>query len=105
MKLKREIKFYDKVSAPASGEVIRNNLGGSVLQLDITGTGFEIQVEGLVSYDSVFRNVCAISDTTYDSFTSITTPGFYKVDISGYRAYKVNLIKVSGEVTCIGLEV
>lgn len=105
MKIKREIQFYNKSTTPAEGEVRKNDLGGSILQLDVTGTNFEIQIKGLVSYESEFRNVCAISDATYDSVTSIKEPGFYKVDISGYRAYKINLISASSEVTCIGLEV
>ena len=105
MEFKREIKFLNEVSAPINGEIRNNDLGASILQLDVSGTGFEIEVEGLVSHDGEFRKVAAVSDATYDTSLSIKQEGFYKVDISGYRAYKLNLISATSPVTCIGLEV
>ena len=106
MNVLKNFAFFKDASSAGESAVLNNPNRGSVLTIEVTGSGsFTLAVKGMVNTENtppVYTNLAAIDMTTLSKAETITAPGIYAFGVDGINGIKAELSGVSGTVTVFG---
>lgn len=106
MNVLKNFIFFKDASSAGESAVLNNPNRGSVLTLEVTGSGsFTLAIKGVVNTENdppVYSNLAAIDMSALSKTETITAPGIYCFGIDGVVGVKAVLSNVSGSVTVFG---
>lgn len=106
MNVLKNFVFFRDASSAGESAVLNNPNHGSVLTVEVTGTGsFTLTMQGTVNTENdpmVYSNLAAINMAALAKSETITAPGIYAFGVDGINGIKAVLSGVSGSVTVFG---
>ena len=106
MNVLKNFAFFKDATASGESAVLNNPNRGSVLTVEVTGSGsFTLTVKGMVNVENdppVYSNLAAINMATLSKSETITDPGIYAFGVDGVNGIKAELSGVSGTITVFG---
>ena len=99
----RNFVFFQDVSSAGESNVWNNPNKGSVMTLEVQGSGtLDLEIKGVVNVEyanPTYTPIAAIDMSTLTKAVKITKPGIYSFGVDGIDKIKAVLNSVSGTFT------